>query len=279
MNVPFKGEVVSFAFLLSTTLSFALSTGANAQAPVSDLSDTTNSATSQAATSSTSVASNTLSLGSLEERIAVLERIIKSRNVMQQQLQSQLDQMQLEVDELRGSVELHTNQLEKVLQRQRELYLEIDKRVESIKSTQVAIDNATASAVAPPVANNTTALSETDAYDLAVNLILKTREYDKAIPAFEAFLNSYPQSEFADNAHYWLGQLLFNKQKWADAETSFATVVTQFTDSSKRADAMMKLGVIKQNTGKDQDAKSWFERVINEYPNSSAAKLAKSRMN
>ena len=131
---------------------------------------------------------------------------------------------------------------------------------------------------APVTSAPVTGLSESEAYDAAVNLILKTREYDKAIPAFEAFLNTYPSSEYADNAHYWLGQLLFNKQSWADAESAFSTVVQNFPDSSKRADAMLKLGVIKQRTGSTSEANTWFQKVLSEYPNSSAAKLAQSRM-
>merc|ERR1712137_844251 len=71
----------------------------------------------------------------LEQRIAVLERIVKSRTEMQHRLQAQLDNMQNEVDELRGAVEVNTNELQKVLERQRELYLEIDKRVEALKQS------------------------------------------------------------------------------------------------------------------------------------------------
>ncbi|MBO1256143.1 tol-pal system protein YbgF [Alteromonas sp. 5E99-2] len=260
MRYFIKGEALCFAFLFSTSVF--------AQAPVSDVNQT--SAANNGAVNST------LAVSSLEERVAVLERIIKSRNVMQQSLQTQLDDMQYEVDELRGTVELHTNQLEKVLQRQRELYLEIDKRVESLKSTQIQVPTTTPT-INEPIASVESQLGESESYDKAVNLILKTREYDKAIPAFREFLQAYPNSEFADNAYYWLGQLLFNKKEWADAESSFSTVVNNFADSTKRADAMLKLGVIKQNLGQGSQANVWFERVLSEYPNSSAAKLARSR--
>lgn len=263
MTYKVKGKALCFAFVLSSANSLA-------QAPVSDLS--TQNSTAQ----NSSVGQN---VGSLEDRVAILERIVQSRTAMQQRLQQQLDTMQGEVDELRGQVELHTNQLEKVLQRQRELYLEIDKRVEAIQlqaSSQpdAGEDNSAGSSTQPAVITN---LSETEAYDAAVNLILKSREYDKAIPAFETFLQAYPQSDFADNAHYWLGQLLFNKQQWNGARESFSTVVERFNESTKRADAMLKLGVIAERTGDDATASQWFERVISEYPDSSAAKLAESR--
>lgn len=128
MRYFIKGEALCFAFLFSASVF--------AQAPVSDINQTS--------VANNGALNSTLPVSSLEERVAVLERIIKSRNVMQQNLQTQLDDMQYEVDELRGTVELHTNQLEKVLQRQRELYLEIDKRVEALRSsTQLQVPTTT----------------------------------------------------------------------------------------------------------------------------------------
>lgn len=260
--LAFKGKAYSLAFVV-------LSGGVCAQAPVSDL-------TSQSINGQSSELNQ--SVGSMEERVAVLERIVQSRTALQQRVQQQLDTMQGEVDELRGAIELHANQLEKVLQRQRELYLEIDKRVESLKAQTPSVPEAAVTQDPTPITTAATSLSESEAYEAAVNLILKTREYDKAIPAFEAFLQGYPQSKLADNAHYWLGQLLFNKQQWANASESFNTVVSNFAQSTKRPDAMLKLGIIAQRTGKNAEARSWFEKVVSEYPNSSAAKLANSRL-
>ena len=227
------------------------------------------------------------SSSNLEQRVVVLERMVKSRTEMQHRLQQQLDTLQIEIDQLRGAVEVNTNQLEKVLERQRELYLEIDKRVEALKQggyTQSNPSSGSGSSTQQPDGASETrspgaSLDEGEAYDNAVNLILKSREYDKAIPAFQAFLDRFPDSEYAPNAHYWLGQLLFNKQQWSDAKAQFDVVVTRFTDSSKRADAMLKIGVIEDRQGNSAQARSQFQKVISEYPESSASRLAKSRLN
>jgi tol-pal system protein YbgF len=217
----------------------------------------------------------------LEQRIAVLERIVKSRTEMQHRLQTQLDNMQQEVDTLRGAVEVNTNELQKVLERQRELYLEIDKRVEALKQ-----NGALTASPAPSTSSTTNQPSqqapqegEEAAYNNAVNLILKSREYDKAIPAFQSFISRFPNSEYAPNSHYWLGQLLFNKQQWGEASEQFNTVVSRFTNSSKRPDALLKLGVIAERTGDISRAKQLFQQVVNEYPDSSAKRLAESRLN
>lgn len=227
---------------------------------------------------------------SLEQRIVVLERIVESRTQMQHRLQQHLDTMQSEIDELRGAVEVNTNQLEKVLERQRELYLEIDKRVEALKQGSGGMNSAstpisgnltpTPTSTPPPSSSsNASSQDEGEAYEAAVNLILKSREYDKAIPAFQSFLGEFPNSEYAPNAHYWLGQLLFNKQKWSEASEQFNIVINKFSDSAKRPDALLKLGVISERQGNKTEARTLFEQVIQEYPNSSATKLAQSRLN
>ncbi|MEC8416266.1 MAG: tol-pal system protein YbgF [Pseudomonadota bacterium] len=224
--------------------------------------------------------------GELEQRIAVLERIVKSRTEMQHRLQTQLDNMQMEVDQLRGAVEVNTNELQKVLERQRELYLEIDKRVEALKQaggvTNTVMPSAgveTPIASTPSLPSSTPEVGEDEAYEDAVNLILKSREYDKAVPAFQSFISRFPNSSYAPNAHYWLGQLLFNEQKWDEASEQFNIVANRFSDSAKRPDALLKLGVISERTGDTASARQLLQQVINEYPDSSAKRLAESRLN
>ena len=66
---------------------------------------------------------------SLSDQLVSLERKLDARNRAQVNVQQQLDELQNEVNELRGITELHTYQLSQVLDRQRELYQELDRRV------------------------------------------------------------------------------------------------------------------------------------------------------
>ena len=214
--------------------------------------------------------------GSNEQRITALERMFTSRTNSQHRIQQQLDTLQNEVTELRGSLEQHNYQLEKILQRQRELYLEIDKRV-SAAATQApaqASDQGLQAQVSAAPASE----SENVAYDKAVNLILKDKRYEQAIPAFQSFLQNFPNSSYVSNAHYWLGQLLFNKQDWAGAAAQFQSLVDNHPDSSKRGDALLKLGVSEFERSNLDKAQQLWEQVVTEYPDSSAQKLANKRL-
>lgn len=215
--------------------------------------------------------------GSNNQRIEALERMFATRTESQHRLQQQLDTMQTEVNELRGSIELHNYQLERILDRQRELYAEIDKRMSSIATVAPSASSPLEDSVSQG-SSATLSENENEAYDKAVNLILKDKLYDQAIPAFQSFLKNYPNSSYASNAHYWLGQLLFNKQDWVGASAQFQALVSKYSDSNKRADALLKLGITEIERANSARAKQLWEQVVKEYPDSPSSKLAEKRL-
>ena len=215
----------------------------------------------------------------LEARIAIVERIVDSRTESQQRMQGQLNELQNDIDSMRGSIELHNHQLEKLLERQRELFLELDRRFASMQqdtqSLEGDIANVDGNTSTPALTNSG---DDQSAYQAAVNLILKEQDYDNAVPALQAFLAQYPNSGLTANAHYWLGQLLYNKQSYDEAKEQFSQVVSKFESSPKRADSMLKLGLIEKSIGNLSAANSFFEQVVSEYPDSSPARLASQQL-
>ncbi|WP_371195471.1 tol-pal system protein YbgF [Glaciecola sp. SC05] len=218
----------------------------------------------------------------IEQRLAVIERIVESRSDSQQRLQQQLDMLQADVDSINGSIELHNHQLEKILERQRELFLELEKRFEGMQQQSMGMANSLGNSANAGVSNTMADVApvqnEQEAYQSAVNLILKDRDYENAVPAFQAFLTRYPNSSLTDNAHYWLGQLLYNNQDWDAAGEQFMQVADKFASSPKRSDSLLKLGMIAKNQGNAELAKQYFEQVVAEYPNSTPARLASEQL-
>ena len=110
MKLTLSNRAVLFGLIWTASTSVVLA----AQAPVIDVSSASN---------------KNQNSGSLTEQLANVERKLDSRNRAQVNIQSQLDDLQTQVNELRGVTELHTHQLSQVLERQRELYQELDRRV------------------------------------------------------------------------------------------------------------------------------------------------------
>lgn len=229
---------------------------------------------------------------SLTERLDTMERIINARGQAQVNLSQDIDSLQNELSELRGISEEHNYKLSQILERQRELYQELDKLNESTKKMMALRDaqaapslpmlspnaNTSVSGLQVAPATQQASLDENQAYDKAVNLVLKDKRYEQAIPEFQAFINKYPESSYQPNAHYWLGQLLFTKGEFKSAAKNFLTVVDMHTESNKRPDSLFKLGLVAQKLSNMAEAKVRFEQVVSEYPDSTAAKLAKQRL-
>ncbi|MFH4782230.1 tol-pal system protein YbgF [Vibrio diabolicus] len=238
--------------LLASAVNFAFA----APAPVSDLNSTSSVSKSR----------------SSETEVERLERLLQNRNRVQLQMQQQIDQMSQEISELRGQLERNSYEMKQMLQRQRELFVELDRVRGEIKSApaQEAKPAKTGGQYTPNV-------DEQTAYQNAVDLILKKRDYTGAIAAFQQFQKDYPDSTYSANSHYWLGQLYFAKKQDKDAVKSFAAVVS-YKDSNKRADALLKLGEIAERNNNAAQAKKYYQQVVDEYPGSASAKLASSKL-
>lgn len=261
-------------------------------APVADLSRSSNK--SYAAQSGSRS-------GSVEERLSALERVVEARAAAQLQMQQQLQTLLDEVSELSGKTEMHSYKLEEILQQQRDIYQEIDRRmggqggaVPQVQSNApaaaqahanipagnpaavVAADQVAATEVAAPPASTT--MTEAQSYEQAINYVIKDNNYAAAIPAFEAFIQDYPNSDYTSNSHYWLGQLYYQKNELAKAKTHFERVVTQFPNTTRVPDALLKLGMVAEKQNESAAAKRYYNQLVKSFPKSKPAATARKKL-
>ena len=229
--------------------------------------------------------------GSVEDRVTSLERITNAQGQLFSQLQQQLSDNQRDIDSLRGQIQESQYQLNQVVERQKQILLQLDSQgsantgaaaADSAASASTGSDasSAAAAATTPPAADTAPASSgdaNTD-YNRAVDLVLVKKQNDQAITAFQSFVKQYPDSTYQPNANYWLGQLFYNKGKKDDSAYYFAVVVKNYPKSPKAPDAMYKVGVIMQEKGQADKAKAVYQQVIKQYPTSDAAKQAQKRI-
>ena len=90
-------------------------------------------------------------------------------------------------------------------------------------------------------------------YEAAADLV-KKKQYDKALEAFNAFLVKYPGDANADNAMYWRGECYYAKGEYARAAEQFEGVIARFPEGNKVADAMLKLGLSQSRMGEREKA-------------------------
>jgi len=207
------------------------------------------------------------------------------------QLYQQLYQLQQEVTMLRGLLEEQGYKLKQMERDQLDRYEDIDRRLSNnnspASSAGMAEGGAASSAAATAPAESASQAQGTAPadperekllYDASFDLV-KAREFDKAAQAFTAFLRRYPDSQYAGNAQYWLGEVYLVQSDLESAGKSFAQVISRYPNHRKESDAMYKLGEVERRLGHDDKARDLFQQVVSKYPDSSAAQLAGRELN
>lgn len=250
----------------------------------------------------------------LMSRVSKLESMMQGRGLIS--IMTRLDQLEGEIQRLNGENENLRYQLELTQRREKELYAELNKRLEAEESktplslpppvvlepapTEVAapvfpnVDTENASAPEPvtptepsiveptviepaPVADTSGKGDGEEAYQTALQK-LRNGEYETAATALAAFPAEYPKSSYLPNAYYWQGEAEYVLNHFDKAAIAFQTVIDRFPVSNKVADATLKLGFSQQAQGNTDAAKATLTKVIQQYPGTSAAKLAQGKM-
>lgn len=188
--------------------------------------------------------------------------------------------LQEEVQALRGQLEEQAHEIEGLRQRQRDLYVDIDRRLRDVESggARASAPAPGASAAAAPAASPAGASSqEQAAYEAAFDL-LRNRNYDGAIAGFRKYLTDYPQGNYRDNAQYWIGEATYVMRRFPAAIEEFKKVEQLHPDSSKVPDALVKIGFSYYELQDWAKARQALERAAQRYPDSTAARMAQQRL-
>jgi tol-pal system protein YbgF len=114
-------------------------------------------------------------------------------------------------------------------------------------------------------------------YQRAFNL-LKKSQYGQAKKAFKNFLKNYPESDYSDNAQYWLGETNYVMQKYDSAINEYQALLNIFPNSKKVSHALLKIGYSYAELGNVSDAEKILIEVVQQYPGTTAARLAEERL-
>lgn len=231
----------------------------------------------------------------IEQRLSRVENLMGNQVLMEQA--QQMQQIRQELAEIREMVERQGHELDLVKQRQRNLYQDMDRRLHDLEAGTGSSSSSSSSApVPPPGAASSSRVSppgastgssapspqpdDTDgkgAYSQAFNL-LKEGRYQQAIIAFRDFLKNFPESRYAANAQYWLGEANYVSRDYKSALQEFKKILNQFPDSNKVQGAELKIGYTYYEMNDWAAARKALQAVISRHPNTTVAKKARERL-
>jgi tol-pal system protein YbgF len=113
-----------------------------------------------------------------------------------------------------------------------------------------------------------------DEYDLNYGYMLR-KDYALAEEGFRNFLRRYERDPSArtliPDAQYWLGESLFQRQRYQDAADSFLAIVRNHDTAAKAPDSMLRLGQSLAALGERDTACATFSQVGVKYPRASVS--------
>lgn len=229
---------------------------------------------------------------SVEQRLERLERVVNSQSLTE--MLERLDTLQQEVQLLRGQIEEQQHTLSGLKERQRELYLDIDRRMSRLEregvspapgmnsgggaSTNqpltVSPDNAS-SRTAEPANDSTQIQQEREAYQQAFDMLRELR-YSQATEAFRNFIKQYPDGRYAHIAQYWLGEAGYAQRDFRQAINDYNTLLVNHPNSPKLAEAMLKIGYSHYELKEADKARAVLQQLVQQYPDSTEAGQARN---
>jgi tol-pal system protein YbgF len=247
----------------------------------------------------------------LEDRIAALEQQLKAQGLVD--LFNQSEQMRNDLAKLRGQIEVLTYELEQAQKRQKDLYVDLDTRLRKIESNAAASNAQPPAEAAPPggppgpvagpgappppgpsgvplpssagpiapvigaPSRSVDAVAEQRAYDAALDQF-KRGDYGGAIASFNAFLKTYPRSQLASSAQYWIGNAQYARRDFKGAIATQRQLLQAYPDSSKAPDALLNIASAQSDLNDNGAARRTLEELIRSYPQSEAATKARQRL-
>lgn len=245
----------------------------------------------------------------LEQRVERMESKLNSPALVE--MSNRLDSLQQEVEQLRGAVEEREHQVEQMGQRQRELYLDADRRLSRLEregdgamatsppSSGLVAGPAAAvplaatpaqggqppPAVGTPVATMAAEMGPTpeqlkeerEAYQQAFEL-LKELRYEASTNAFIDFIKRYPESRYAHIAQYWVGEANYARRKFKDAIKDYRALLANYPTSPKLAEALLKIGYSYSELGNRSEATKALTELTSRYPGTTEAGQAEATL-
>ena len=248
-------------------------------------------------------------INNIDKRLEKIEKQLNNSALLE--MLESLESLKTEINTLRGEIEVQGYAIDQLKQKQRDLYTDLDRRLELSGSNNTGDDSSNDLQVLDTNANQeiinendttseqslvietTSDIGQNDDINSEEKLIdpqeaekyyrsafklLKESQYDQALLAFKSFLKDYPDSAFSNNAQYWIGEANYVMQNYEIAINEYQALLNTYPNSQKISHALLKIGYSYAELGNIADAKKILKEVIRQYPDTTVFRLANERL-
>jgi tol-pal system protein YbgF len=209
----------------------------------------------------------------LQQKVEILRgRVTTEMQHSWVNFETSLEELRQEINILRANVEEDRTLLNKIAHDLEALQKDYEARQSALTAEHRA-----GVTVAPTPPQEEPKVDMEGAYHKAY-ATFKQGDYPTALKQFEAFLDTYPKSEYADNARYWIGECYQQQGDYERAILEYERVIKRYPHGDKVPSALLKQGFAFLSLGDRLDAKLLFQKVIKEYPRSPQAEIAAKKL-
>jgi tol-pal system protein YbgF len=106
----------------------------------------------------------------------------------------------------------------------------------------------------------------------------KEGKYEKARGEFQNFLKQHPDTEYSDNAQFWIGESYYFENKYEKAILEYEKVVKNYPSGNKVPYALLKQGLSFLSLGDKSSSRLVLQQIIKDYPNTNQARIARAKL-
>jgi tol-pal system protein YbgF len=103
-------------------------------------------------------------------------------------------------------------------------------------------------------------------------------QWSLAVQGFETYLKTYPKSDLADDAQYYIGESYSGDSRFREAAAAYERVISDYPQSDILPEAYYKVGITYERLGQPDRARTAYEYAVKAFPDTDAGRLAKQRL-
>jgi tol-pal system protein YbgF len=129
----------------------------------------------------------------------------------------------------------------------------------------------------PPVIVGKPKSKELELYDNSL-VYFKERKFHQAMDGFKNLLKTYPRSDRADNAQFWIGESYMALNEHELAILAYQEVIKKYPKGNKTPNAMLRQAMAWLKIGEKTSYRILLEEIVKKYPKSTEAKTARKKL-
>ena len=214
-------------------------------------------------------------------------RMTATVNALQQKINAQGDAMTGKLDTNSGQVQSLNDSVDELKSR----IAKLDKSIQDMQAQLQNVQNPPAG-VAPAAGGGSAPLPGNPAFGPAANQVPPLQEtfqagvrdynaakYEVAAGEFQDVLHYYPLDDLAGTAQFYLGEIAYRQQNYAEAVKAYNAVLEGFSGNPKASAAQLRKGLALLQMNKKEAGIHELRLLIQRHPQSPEASQARTKLN